>query len=223
MYANTKKSNKIKWRSITCGHIWHVHVSKCVYWSFIHFVKVWLIFVILFSDKSQFLFENFQIILCRVDIKNTQQLEQIFSCFQLYFYGTNSIYIFARFMLFLYLCWNIKFETKGKNWRKSCNVEKISFWNPKWWCSGFVSYLLKDYKFIYFPFVFSAPDNTMICHKNVHFTFEILKLQTVVAFGSSFILSFQSFSFRWCILGHKSFIGFSSTQHNEPDKLWNPW
>ena len=31
MYENTKKRNKIKWRSITCSHIWHINISKYVY------------------------------------------------------------------------------------------------------------------------------------------------------------------------------------------------
>ena len=36
-----KKRNKIKGRSITCGHIWHVNTSKCVYWLDTHYVNVW--------------------------------------------------------------------------------------------------------------------------------------------------------------------------------------
>ena len=41
-----KKRNKIKKRSITGGHIWHIYISKCVYWSDIHSVKVWWRYVL---------------------------------------------------------------------------------------------------------------------------------------------------------------------------------
>ena len=37
---NLWKFNKIKEPSITCSYIWHVNISRCVYWSDIHFVKV---------------------------------------------------------------------------------------------------------------------------------------------------------------------------------------
>ena len=36
-----KKRNKIKWRSITYSHIWHINIPKCVYWLDIRSVKVW--------------------------------------------------------------------------------------------------------------------------------------------------------------------------------------
>ena len=35
-----KKRNKIKWRSVTCSHIWHVDISKYVYLLDTHSVKV---------------------------------------------------------------------------------------------------------------------------------------------------------------------------------------
>ena len=41
-----KKRNKIKWRSITKSHIWHIYISKYVYWLNIHSVKVWWRYVL---------------------------------------------------------------------------------------------------------------------------------------------------------------------------------
>ena len=41
-----KKRNKIEGRSITCSHIWHVNISKCVYWLETHSVKVWWRYVL---------------------------------------------------------------------------------------------------------------------------------------------------------------------------------
>ena len=41
-----KKRNKIKWLYITCSHIWHVDISKYVYWLNIHSVKVWWRYVL---------------------------------------------------------------------------------------------------------------------------------------------------------------------------------
>ena len=46
MYENTqKKRNKIKGPSITCNYIWHIDVSKSLYWLDTHSVKVWLRYV----------------------------------------------------------------------------------------------------------------------------------------------------------------------------------
>ena len=36
-----KKCNKTKGRSITCIHIWHVNISKCVCWLDTYCVKFW--------------------------------------------------------------------------------------------------------------------------------------------------------------------------------------
>ena len=36
-----KKRNKIKGRSVIWNHIWHIYISKCVYWLDTYFVNVW--------------------------------------------------------------------------------------------------------------------------------------------------------------------------------------
>ena len=41
IYENTQKHNKIKEHSITCSYIWHINISKCVYWLDTHSAKVW--------------------------------------------------------------------------------------------------------------------------------------------------------------------------------------
>ena len=37
----SKEPNKTRESSVTCSHIWHVNISKCVYWLDIQSVKVW--------------------------------------------------------------------------------------------------------------------------------------------------------------------------------------
>ena len=54
MYENALKRYKIKWHSITCSHIWHVDISKCVYWLDNHSVKVWWRYVLPNANAAHF-------------------------------------------------------------------------------------------------------------------------------------------------------------------------
>ena len=51
-----KIRNKIKGRYITYSHIWHVDISKCVYWLALdtHSVKVWWLYVLLKVNATHF-------------------------------------------------------------------------------------------------------------------------------------------------------------------------
>ena len=49
-----KKRIKTKWRSITCSYIWHVDISKYVYWSNTHSVNVLWRYVLLNANAAPF-------------------------------------------------------------------------------------------------------------------------------------------------------------------------
>ena len=48
------KRNKIKGRSIACNHIWHIDISKCVYWLDTLSVKVWWNYAIPNTNADHF-------------------------------------------------------------------------------------------------------------------------------------------------------------------------
>ena len=55
-----KTPQKRKWdreASITCSHIWHNDIPKCIYWSDTQSVKVWLHFR---HECSSIMYENTQ-------------------------------------------------------------------------------------------------------------------------------------------------------------------